>query len=114
MLALFSDRLRLEGVQWSGTFSESGAWVPERGVRAFFRLWAARKIFFGGHGGDEYGNCTLYFTCPLFSVIWWYSTGHYQTEIEVPDDLSAPEQYVLWVNHFQGITEKTATESQQQ
>lgn len=38
-----------------------------------------------GHGGDEYGNCTLYFRCPLFYVVWWYPTGHYQTEVEIPD-----------------------------
>lgn len=39
----------------------------------------------GGHAGDEYGNCTLYFQCPLFGIIWWYPTGHYQTEVELPD-----------------------------
>lgn len=41
--------------------------------------------FSGGHGGDEYGNCTLYFRCPLFGIVWWYPTGHYQTEVELPE-----------------------------
>lgn len=46
--------------------------------------WEYKSIS-GGHGGDEYGNCTLYFKCPLFYVAWWYPTGHYQTEVEMPD-----------------------------
>jgi hypothetical protein len=37
-----------------------------------------------GHGGDEYGNCSLYVRTPLFGIIWFYPTGHYQTEIELP------------------------------
>lgn len=53
----------------------------------FSRLpgFSRRKLFSGGHGGDEYGNCTLYFRCPLFGIVWWYPTGHYQTEVEVPE-----------------------------
>jgi len=39
----------------------------------------------GGHGGDEYGNCTLYFRCRLFGVVWWYPTGHYQEDVELPE-----------------------------
>lgn len=40
---------------------------------------------FGGRGGDEYGNPSLYFRCVLFGVIWDYPTGHYQTDVELPD-----------------------------
>jgi hypothetical protein len=54
---MFNDRLRFEG---------PGGWS-------------------GFRGGDEYGNPTLYFRTPLFGVVWWYPTGHYQTEIEMPD-----------------------------
>ncbi len=43
------------------------------------------KGFSYGHGGDEYGNCTFYFRCPLFGVVWWYPTGHYQTAAELPE-----------------------------
>jgi hypothetical protein len=37
-----------------------------------------------GHGGDEYGNCSLYFSCPLFSVVVFPGLC-FQREVLVPD-----------------------------
>jgi hypothetical protein len=40
----------------------------------------------GGHGGDQYGNCTLYIRTPLFGIIWRYPTGHRQTDVEFQEE----------------------------
>lgn len=91
------ERLRFEGINWDGEFfwahpimecpefdaCEHATWVPRKGWREFFRVIRGWKCN-SGHGGDEYGNCTWYFRCPLFGVVWWYPTGHYQTEVELP------------------------------
>jgi hypothetical protein len=37
-----------------------------------------------GHGGDEYGNCSVYFSCPLFRVVVFPGLC-FQREVEVPD-----------------------------
>lgn len=36
-----------------------------------------------GHGGDEYGNCSLYFSCPLVSVVLFPGLC-FQREVEAP------------------------------
>jgi hypothetical protein len=76
------ERLRFEGLNWDGHYDKDFNWVEHRWN---FRELLERPWFSGGHGGDEYGNCTLYFRCPLFGIIWWYPTGHYQTRVELPD-----------------------------
>lgn len=77
------DRLRFEGISWEGHFTDDfDEWIEHKGSKEFFTLLRAWDMD-GGHGGDEYGNCTLYFRCPLFGVIWWYPTGHYQNEVEM-------------------------------
>lgn len=70
-LELFHSRLWLEGL----------------------RLWSLKKtpgfkyrLFFWGHGGDEYGNCSLYFMCPLFGITWFYPTGHFQRDVLLPEN----------------------------
>lgn len=78
-------RLIFEGPNWDGHW-EDGAedyeWVQHKGVREFLRILFEKPH--GGHGGDEYGNCSLYFRCGLFGIIWFYPTGHYQTDVELP------------------------------
>lgn len=73
-------RLRFEGPDWDGhwTVGFDPKWVKHRKIS-----WPL--TFSAGHGGDEYGNCSLYLRTPLFGVIWFYPTGHYQTEVELPD-----------------------------
>lgn len=85
---MFNYRLRLEGPDWGGEFDGCLDWIPHTPKRVgFFR--AVRRVFDvptrGGRGADVFGNCTLWFRCPLFSITWWNPTGHYQTDIEIPD-----------------------------
>lgn len=100
-------RLRFEGVAWNGQFTDNEdiEWIEDKGFTQFFdviRDWH----FYGGHGGDEYGNCTLFFRCPLFGVVWWYPTGHYQTEVELPQPGKNK-----WVDrvHYDGCDERYCT-----
>ena len=52
-----------------------------------------------GWGGDEFGNPTLYVRCPLFDVVWWYPTGHFQTDVELPEPGENP-----WIDRvFYGV-----------
>jgi hypothetical protein len=37
-----------------------------------------------GHGGDEYGNCSVYVSCALFSVVLFPGLC-FQREIELPN-----------------------------
>ena len=37
----------------------------------------------GGHGGDEYGNCSIYFRCLLGGIVFFWDP-HYQDKAEVP------------------------------
>lgn len=37
----------------------------------------------GGHGGDEYGNCSVYFRCILGGVVFFWDP-HYQDGAELP------------------------------
>lgn len=39
----------------------------------------------GGHGGDEYGNCSVYFRCFLFGVVIFWDP-HFQRKAELPLD----------------------------
>ena len=70
-------RLMLEGPDWDGSWSED-EWVPTP-----LRISWHRPSW--GHGGDEYGNCSLYLRTPLFGVTWFYPTGHYQQDVELPE-----------------------------
>lgn len=85
---VINDRLRFEGISWHRLYSDDPdkmpEWVEDKGFRQLLQVIHAWGIS-GGHSGDEYGNCTLYFRCPLFGVVWWFPTGHYQTEVEVPE-----------------------------
>lgn len=84
-IRIFNDRLHLEGPNWDGHFTEDDwTWVPHKGFSELVQLIREHE-FSGGHGGDEYGNCTLYWRTPLFGVVWWYPTGHYQTDVEMTD-----------------------------
>jgi hypothetical protein len=84
------DRIKVEGIPWDGHFSDDLStvedqfpeWVEHKGFREFLTLIRDWQVY-GGHGGDEYGNCTLYIRCPLFGIVWWYPTGHYQNEVEM-------------------------------
>jgi hypothetical protein len=38
----------------------------------------------GGHGGDEYGNCTFYVSTGLGGFTLWYDL-HAQFEVELPN-----------------------------
>ena len=52
---------------------------------------------FFSHGGDEYGNCTLYWSCPwLGTIVWRYPTGHRQTDVEIPMDWRDNEGWAVW------------------
>lgn len=90
-------RLIFEGPNWEGFWhvqsdgwkdQELPVWVPERSFREFLKLFREKPS--GGHAGDEYGNCSLYFRCGLFGIVWFYPTGHYQTGVELPDPGAHP------------------------
>lgn len=91
---MFNDRLRFEGPCWGGHYDRTDNFIahtPRRvGLRQAIREMTDNPVPRGGHGGDEYGNCTLYFRCPLFGIVWWYPQCHYQTEVEVPDPGTHP------------------------
>ena len=40
--------------------------------------------WYAGHGGDEYGNCSLYFRTPLFGIVLFVDLD-YQDEVELPE-----------------------------
>ena len=40
--------------------------------------------WYAGHGGDEYGNCSLYVRTPWFGVVVFVDLD-YQDEVEIPD-----------------------------
>jgi hypothetical protein len=58
-----------------------------------------------GHGGDEYGNCSVYFSSSLFRIVLF--TGLcFQREVELPDPgehpfidamYYTPEEVAEWV-----------------
>jgi hypothetical protein len=52
--------------------------------------WKAELFgFSGGHGGDEYGNCSLYFSCALFSIVIFPGLC-FQREVELPEPGAHP------------------------
>ena len=74
------SRIMLEVPNWDGHYEgkdEEMRWVRHRSIGWHRPSW--------GHGGDEYGNCSLYFRTPLFGIVWFYPTGHYQTDVETPE-----------------------------
>jgi hypothetical protein len=74
-----------EGPNWNGVWIQVGSdgdpdfkWMRTGGIS-----WRPFSIS-GGHGGDEYGNCSLYLRTPLFGIVWFYPTGHFQRDVEMP------------------------------
>lgn len=96
-------RLMFEGPNWDGYWNDhpeiypgpdgpdDPEWVTQKGFREFLKLFREKPS--GGHAGDEYGNCSLYFRCGLFGIVWFYPTGHYQTDVLLPE----PQQNA-WVD----------------
>jgi hypothetical protein len=60
------------------------SWDRKYGL--FTRKYWKSELFgwSAGHGGDEYGNCSVYVSCALFSVVIFPGLC-FQREIEVPD-----------------------------
>lgn len=58
-------RVHLDGSQWR-----------ERGDVPWHKVWA-------GHGGDEYGNCSLYLQTLYFGITL-FPGPHFQDQVEVP------------------------------
>ena len=58
------DRIQLHGPDFS-----RGYW---------WRAW-------GGHGSDEYGNCSFYVQLPLVGGVVWFYGSHLQREVEMPE-----------------------------
>jgi len=65
----------------------------------WFERWLTTH-FSLGHGGDEYGNCTLYLFTPLGGVVWRYPTGHRQTEILMPEDWNDDREWARWARNY--------------
>jgi uncharacterized protein YuzE len=78
-------RLVIEGPNWSGGYLLNDETDDVEWVRSRWPWMIDWSIWGGGHGGDEYGNCSLYYRTPLLGVVWFYPTGHYQTMVEVPE-----------------------------
>jgi hypothetical protein len=58
----------------------------------------------GGHGGDEYGNCSVYFRCFLFGIVFFWDP-HYQDKVELPLNQADDElqQWRRWYSEkFEG------------
>jgi hypothetical protein len=60
------------------------SWDRKYGV--FTRKYWKSELFghSAGHGGDEYGNCSVYVSCALFSVVLFPGLC-FQREIELPN-----------------------------
>jgi hypothetical protein len=67
-------RIQLEGPDWR---------APLAGVP----WWKCS----GGHGSDEYGNCSVYFRCFLFGIVFFWDP-HYQDKVELPLNLNLPQE----------------------
>lgn len=48
-----------------------------------------------GHGGDEFGNCSLYVKTALFRVVV-FPFPHFQRDVEVPDPGTHPWIDKVW------------------
>jgi hypothetical protein len=77
------ERLEINGPQWDRIYLRRPADVSnsERNV-PWWKCW-------GGHGSDEYGNCSAYFITALFGgVVFFYELpSHFQRDVELPEDL---------------------------
>lgn len=49
-----------------------------------FMLEGPSAGWFAGHGGDEFGNCSLYLRTPLFGVVVFVDLD-YQDRVELPN-----------------------------
>lgn len=52
-----------------------------------------------GHGGDEFGNCSLYLRTALFGVVI-FPFPHFQRKVEVPEPGAHPWIDAVW---WQGV-----------
>lgn len=48
-----------------------------------------------GHGGDEFGNCSVYLKTALFHVVV-FPFPHFQQEVEVPEPGTHPWIDAVW------------------
>jgi hypothetical protein len=76
-------------------------------TRLFSREWRGELFgFWAGHGGDEYGNCSIYCGTALFSVVFFPGLC-FQREVEVPDIWEHP-----WFDamYYRGERDEAASE----
>lgn len=62
-------------------------WVDTPNISWHYLFHGDLRELYGiswGHGGDEYGNCSLYFSCALLSIVIFPGLC-FQREVEVPD-----------------------------
>jgi hypothetical protein len=75
-------RFQFQAPQWNSILHEDGI------------TW---KTCWSGHGSDEYGNCSVYFTSALLGGIVFFWDPHFQLKVQVPNPNEAtPEQWQSW------------------
>lgn len=99
-----------EGIPWGGDFREVPGdagqdledyeWVERRDWKRFLRPITYVSDWYGGHGGDEFGNCTLYLRTPFGSVIWAYPTCHRQFDVELPMESCDKDGALEWMTRM--------------
>lgn len=82
------EHIWFEGIPWDGHHeyyrsTDDYTWVTDKDWKRFLRPVTYVSDWYAGHGGDEYGNCTLYLRTPFFSVVWRYPSFHRQTDVEI-------------------------------
>jgi hypothetical protein len=77
-------RLEISGPQFPAEHREG--FEPIR----WFTIWR-------GHGSDEYGNCSWYFTTALPGGVIFFWDPHFQRDVELPSDSDATaEDWRRW------------------
>jgi hypothetical protein len=76
---LLNGRLEINGPQWGSIYLRTR--TDERNVPVW-TLW-------GIHGGDEYGNCSIYLISPLIGglVFFYELPSHFQRKVLLPEDV---------------------------
>lgn len=81
--------------------------------RLFSKEWY-KELFWvqAGHGGDEYGNCSLYFSCAYISIVVFPNLC-FQRKVELPGPGEHPFTdalywnqdlaYDIWYREYVGI-----------
>ena len=80
-------RIQIHGPQWASILSGELPW---------WQCW-------GGHGSDEYMNCSVYFQTALLGgfVLFW--DPHFQLDTECPDSNYGPHSWndaAVWQRWF--------------